>query len=240
MFFRSGGLFALAALFVLTVATFASWSAGSTAKQFADHGIKTPATIDKRWTKVTRDSDGDKRTSYYVQLNYDVGSQNYVVHEQINSKTYKATRVKQTVPILYLPSTPIKIEYPIGNNAKTSRWLQILALAAGVGWLVMIWLFGRWAVFATLARRKGRQLYATILDIEKTNVRVNKQSCYRLVWTDELRRSGKSYMAKQAAFDDYEIGDEIIVFEHQGKVFWRGDIGDRAPRLSPIPRVKRR
>ena len=110
------------------------------------------------------------------------------------------------------------------------RWVGLLF---GIGGLITLWLFGKKANRAVLARRDGEKRFAEVVGIEDTNVKVNDNRQARLLWREEDGQEGKSFMRNRSELSRlYAAGDEIVVFRLGEDAFWEGDVGPPAREIS--------
>ncbi|MEJ6710156.1 MAG: hypothetical protein QNK92_15415 [Amylibacter sp.] len=105
-------------------------------------------------------SDSDTTYRYWIKLSYQAGQKRYLADTKIKKRIYRKLRTGNILRILYLPNAPHKIEAPIRSKRTKGRTIQIISGILGAAWLGLLWIVGRWTVFAVAARRKGRQLFA--------------------------------------------------------------------------------
>jgi hypothetical protein len=243
LFYRTGGAVWGILCIVLMIATAFNFYYAHGAIQFDRHGVETTAKIEDKRVEVKDQTDGTKYI-YWVQLSYKSGPRELVVKTKVTSAHYHSIAVGDTVPFKYLKHDPRRFEYPENYYRDWAIYSQIFAFLLGVGWLLATWSAGKWTVHAILARRVGRHHVVTISAIHRVNKKVDEEKDeqkekYKLLWRDHTGGVGESLPAPLSDFYGYSKGDKIIVFFFKGKTYWRGDVGDRVPRFSPIPRVSR-
>jgi hypothetical protein len=243
LFFRTGGWEWGILLIVLIIATATNFYYSYAAVQFDRYGVETTAIIEGKRIEV-KDSGDSTKYIYWVKLRYTVGQREHLVETKVTNFHYKSISVSDVVPMRYLSHVPRRFEYPENYNRDWSVYSQLIALLLGIGWLVTTWSAGKWAVHAILARRVGRHYVVTISAIHRVNEKEDEEkdkqkAKHKLLWRDHTGGVGESLPAPLSDFYGYSKGDEIVVFFFKGKTYWRGDVGDRIPRFTPIPRVGR-
>lgn len=241
---RSGGSAWLTFFVALVAATIVNLYYVHAYHQYERYGIQTTATIVDKRIEIEDKVDGEKRI-YWVKLEYEVGLRTHRVETKVTNVHFRSVKRDDTVPLRYLSHTPLRFEYPQNYNRDWAIYSQIFALILGIGWLVSTWTAGKWVVHAVLARRIGRHYVVPVsglyrLSKKDGDEKDDSKTKHQLLWREPNGGLGKSLPAEKQQFDGYAKGDEIIIFVFKGKSYWRGDVGDRIPRLSPIPRVKRR
>jgi hypothetical protein len=243
LFLKSGGWGVFLAVVILAGSIITGFVKSNMANVFERDGLIVNATISQLYKRVEHDSNGSK-TYYYATYDFEYHSKasnldKTVSKRQLITKKQHAKLNKgQSVQVRYLPVDPENFESPIGQtkaDAATALWVTIVVGSIALGFL---WFCGLASVQITIARRDGRALKAIITEITPTLLEYNDQPRHRLVWKDELGVYGQSWMAKQSDLACYKVGDEITIFLHKGKKYWRGDIGGRTMRKTPIPKTK--
>ncbi len=228
LFLKKGGWFVLISGAVLLLLTFISHLALQTAKQFEREGRMASAMVTEKYTTESRDSDGDRTTTYWLTFNFVTQSKEDVtVTDSVGTSAYRRAEVGQPFELLYLSSNPRKIEATPGSNRRGARAFQIAALVLGLAWLAGLWKVGGWSVSAVRARRFGKREIAKIKEVRSTGVRVNNKPRFRLVWRDSKGREGTSMLRKRSDLKRFSKGEQIEVYMGLKTSWWVGDIGER-------------
>lgn len=233
LFLKMGGWIVAIAGLVLLVLSIASSQSLKLAERFDDEGRAAMAMIDKRYTKVERDSDGDRRTVYWLEFTFQTqAGQEVSLAKKVSSSEYNRAEVGKTYDLHYLESAPRTVELTRGANRRSSGASQIIALIVGLCWLAALWIVGGWAVAAVRARRYGAREIVTVSDVVESKIRVNKQSRYRLEWYDTRGRKGSSLLHRWTTLKDYRAGDKIAIYEGVKTSWWAWDVGERPEHLA--------
>lgn len=225
MFFRMGGWWALLLAGICCVITGMSVSSHVTANRFEARGVVVDAVAETRRVKVTRDSDGDTKRTYYVTYAFETQSGETIRREKsVGKAKHDAAPEGSVHPIRYLAGSPRTFEAPPGASRQNGHALRWFALLPGVIMLGVVWMVGRWAVAAVLAVRRGEPRGATVIQIERAMLRINNRQMYRLVWRDDTGRVGKSLMARKHRFDHVQPGAEIAVYKYKWQSWWSEDV----------------
>lgn len=234
LFLRMGGWVPLIFAGLLLLFTAISSAELRTAQLFDQEGIEAAGQITDKYTRETRDSDGNKRTTYYVTVEFKTRAGALVsVSPSVSRNAYSETTVGHPIGLWYLQSRPDKIELERGSHRQAYRITYFVAGGLGLAMLGSLWYFGRHTVAAVRARRYGARENAVVTGIEKTNYRVNKKHRYRLIWREASGRVGQSLPHRESALEAYAPGQTITVYQGLKKAFWVGDVGERAQERSP-------
>lgn len=225
---RPFGLFMIAPLVIgLMVTSFAMFEA-RTANRLDRDGVVAVATITGRDTEVRRDSDGDRRTTYYVAFTYPVAGNVRSGRDNVSRGYYSQARVGETREMRYWRKDPSVFELEVGSTAKSHRVLQIFAvlLLAGGGSLVVVeW---RTASRAIRVRDHGTARAAEVTQHIETKITLNNRKVYRLGWTDSAGVPGRSFAMRGAEIDAFPLGSPITVHvDPTGRLpsVWARDVG---------------
>jgi hypothetical protein len=182
--------------------------------------------------KRVRQIDGEK--SYYVRFVFTPEirgkfGRRVSKEHQVSGGYYRNTRRDETVPIRYLVEDPAGFEYLVDED-KYGQWaLQILALLAGLVWLVALWAAGKRANRAVLARSTGQIEFGAVeAVVEDGGIFGLCQEKGRLVWRDRHNRRYVGMVQELSALKPYQPGAKIQIFMRNGESWWVGDIGPRA------------
>ncbi|WP_371228678.1 DUF3592 domain-containing protein [Roseovarius sp. 2305UL8-3] len=228
LFLKMGGWIVLISGAILLLFTLISHLALQTAKQFEREGRMASAMVTEKYTTESRDSDGDRTTTYWLTFDFVTERREEVtVTESVGTSAYRRAEVGQPFELLYLASNPQKIEATPGSNRRGSRVFQIMALVLGLIWLVGLWKVGGWSVSAVRARRFGTRETAKVKEVRRTAVRINNRPRYRLIWRDSKGREGASLLRKGADLESFGKGDPIEIYMGLKTSWWVGDIGER-------------
>ncbi len=230
---RPFGLFMIVPLIIgLLLTTFAMLEARK-ANRLDNDGVLTTAMITGRDIEVRRDSDGDRKTTYYVSFSYPVAGANRSARDAVSRAYYDQAIAGETRQMRYWRKDPSVLELEIGSTAKTHRILQIFAalLLAGSGALLLTeW---RLANRAVRLRDRGIARTAEVTQHVETKITLNKRKMYRLGWTDNTGARGRSFVMTSAKVDAFPIGHPITIYaDPKGRLpsVWEGDVGRPAQR----------
>lgn len=230
LFWRMGGWIALIFLLPFAILTGISNHVQKLAWEFDADAQQTVATVINKYTTVSTDSDGDKSTTYWLDLTYPVDGRTIANQTSVATKIWNRYEPKDTLTIHYLPRDPTVIEVTRGTNQTGATITLVLSTLFGALFLVAFFIPANWTASAVAARRHGRLVPATVTGLERTNVTVNNRPRYRLAWRDDEGGTGTSMMARHSALSRYAPGTRIDVYQHRGKSWWRNDIGDAPAR----------
>lgn len=229
LFWGLGGWWLAILLAVFLVFTVIAQSAINRADRFDAEGILAEAKVLELWTEIRRDSDGDRRTVYYVRYTFPKADGTpFTDSETIGSGTYRDLAVDDVIALRYLDQDPIRVEYPIGENRTSGRvlfiinWVLLVVLAGSFWWV------GQKTNRGIKARRDGQAEWVEVTGTRRTNTRVNKRYRYRLTWRSEDGSTGESMMAAPEAFSAYEAGGQTVVYRRGSDAWWQGDVGPKA------------
>ncbi len=224
LFIANHGWIALVAAIVLMALTYFSVLSLREAEQFETVGVMTQATIlEKRSTSSGED------TNYFATFSF-ASSENRVTTKEhkVNRLFYRRVSEGAKVTIRYLPDDPADFEYYIGENRRTKWVAQIFALISGIGGLLALWLAGKRANMAVLARRYGEIGVGEVISVERVNnldgEPTNKS---KLIWKGNAGRRCAGMPHPMKVLQRYKKGDKIRIFTRDGESWWEGDVGPR-------------
>ncbi|MEO0677792.1 MAG: DUF3592 domain-containing protein [Pseudomonadota bacterium] len=239
LFWRLGGWIALLAGFLLLVLTFVSSASHREAAEFEALGEITAAEILNKREEVTRDSDGDRVVTYFVTYRFQAPGEQVIAETRVGRGLYRRSEPANRQELRYLPDSPRTFEVPPGSTRRGAWQAQLLALALGLGALAGLWFPGRRAVRAVKTRRSGSEIHATVTEVVRTNVKVNKRQQGYLAWEEPGGATGRSlYRGLEWLNDAYSPGDEIVVYRRGDDSWWEGDVGPAARVPPSVPSVK--
>lgn len=228
LFLKMGGWIVLVLGVVLLVLTLISHFNLKTAKRFDEEGRRAVALISEKEKIVSRDSDGDRQTSYYLTLEFTTHKRREMsVRRSVGGSKYRSVQEGGEIVLYYLASEPETTELTQGSHRKGSRITQTIALIDGLVCLAVIWVIGGWAVSAVRARRFGARQEAVVQEIKRTGVKINNQPRYRLVWRDNKGREGQSLLHRASDLDSLKSNDIIHIYQGIKRSWWVGDVGER-------------
>ncbi len=223
-----GGWLALvfgASLLLLTVI---SNSSLGLAQRFDNEGREASAQVLDRYERVTTDSDGDRKVTYYLELRFETRQgEQITVTRSVGSSVYNRTTVGEVHRIWYLESEPDRIEVSRGENRSTATITRWVALIFGLLTLGALWIPGRKAVAAVRARRYGARETAVVTGLTRTSYRVNNRYRYRLTWREDSGRVGQSLAYREDELSAFPADTKITVYQGLKRAWWSGDVGER-------------
>ncbi len=229
LFWKMGGWIVLITGVLLVVFTLISHFNLKTAKRYEAEGRRVVALITTKEKTVRRDSDGDRKVSYWLTLEFVAGlGEAITVRQSVGKGQYNSLQEGDELPLFYLASKPGKVELTQGSHRKGARITQWFALIAGLIWLAALWIIGGWAVSAVRARRFGPRKEAMVQEIKRTNVKINNRPRYRLIWRDNEGREGQSLLHRHSELDSLKPTDIIHIYQGPKRNWWVGDVGERA------------
>ena len=224
LFISNQGWIALVAAVLLAGLTYFSVGSLMKAERFDDVGVAVQATIlDKRSKSSGEDTD------YYATFAFaPVGHQAVTKERKISRKFYRRVSEGAKVAIRYLPDDPAGFEYYIGENRRAKWGAQIFALISGIGGLFALWIAGKRANMAVLARRYGEIGVGEVISVERVNnLEGEPTNKSKLIWKDNAGRRCAGMPHPVKALQRYKKGDKIRIFMRDGKSWWEGDVGPR-------------
>ena len=228
LFWKMGGWMVLITGALLVLFTLISQSNLKTARRFEAEGRSTVALITDKEKTVRRDSDGNDKVSYWLTFEFVTGlGQAITVRQSVGRGQYNSLKQGDELPLFYLASEPGKVELTQGSHREGARVTQWIALIAGLVWLAALWIIGGWAVSAVRARRFGPRKEAMVQEIKRTNLKINNQPRYRLVWRDKEGREGQSLLHRHSVLDSLRPNDIIHIYQGPKQSWWVGDVGER-------------
>lgn len=229
LFLRLGGWILLVTLLPVAVISWVAVVNASIAKRFEVEAVHVTAQILDHYFTVSTDSDGDKTTTYWLDLEYPLENGTpYQRRKSVPRWVYDETETGGTYEISYLRSDPERIQLYDGEYARGSRVAQMIGLIGGGIWLGFFWWVGRKTVAGLRARMYGARVEVPSLGATRTNVRVNNKPRYRIRWVTPDGTPGQSLMRKGSGFEgaDQE-GAMITVYRGLRGDWWAGDVGNR-------------
>ena len=231
LFLRMGGWIAIIFTVILLIVSLIGQSNFSTAKRFEAEGQDALAVVEDKYVREGRDSDGNRTYTYYFVLEFVTQRREEMsVSTSVGSRLYDRHGVGDELQIRYLASDPDTVEMEEGEYARGAAVLRWVALGLGIVWLGALWVTGRWTVEALRARRYGAVEMAEVVEVMRTNMRVNNRPRYRIVWKDAQGREGRSLLKKAHEVEGWHGRDPIRIYQGLKRSWWAGDIGDRAER----------
>lgn len=223
-----GLIFLVAGLGVEVGAMFA----GLNAMRLAGDGVEvTGEVLGKDW-RESRDSDGDRTVSYYVQFRFPMRDGVAVEDEvSVGRGTYNDTTVGDRVPVRYWPEDPMLNEIEPGSTRFLAMMLGLFGVPFTLVGGFFVWRQARFARRAVRLRERGEVLEAEVLEHVATAYRVNNRRQYALKWRDERGNSGQSRPVGAGHLMEYPPGSKITVYadpDRPGPGFWEGDAGVRS------------
>ncbi len=197
------------------------------AREFAERGVEASATVLDRDTRTRRDSDGNRRTTYFVTYRFELpDGQTQRNRDTVSSGYHGSVSRGDEVNVLYLPDDPSTAELERGGTRRDSILFGLVALVVaagtgGVGW----WFWQRSAAMIRAARR-GERRTAKVLAHVDSKARVNDKPLYQLHWIDSAYREGHSLKHKAEELLAWPEGSEITVYAdpRTEQTFWEEDI----------------
>lgn len=206
------------------------------AERFEARGVITQAeVIGKRIDYATHSNDGD---DYYVTFDFDAGQ---VVRREgsVKSSFYRSVSRGGTTPIRYLPNTPKKLEYYVGEYRDKGNTTQIVAGVVGIIGLGLLWFIRGKANSAVLTRRWGHRTTATITGFVEHKNSGRPTGRGYMIWKTESGVRGESMDRSIHELRALKTGTKIIVYERKGASWWEGDVAPRKYPDSGLPNVSR-
>jgi hypothetical protein len=195
---------------------------GRKAERLEADGAVAEATVTGKRIDVSYDSDGDKDTDYMLEFRFRAEGRELADEEEVSRSFYHANGVGDSLPVRYWRPDPSVFELEPGATATTILWTKIVSIVGLV--IAGFWTERCWRKANRMIRlhEHGARRRATVLRVERTNVRVNNRPRYRLAWEDDEGFRGRSLMGPFERFDDWPEGGEITVY------------ADPAGRLPPV------
>ncbi len=190
------------------------------------HGVDGIATIDDKFTRTTRDSEGRNRTTHYLAYTFTPeGRAPISDRDSVGRSFYTQVRVGDDVPIRYVPHRPEVHEIDPGATALMGWVFGAIGLgAAGASVGVGGWMWRR-KQSVLRAARHGEVRQARVTGLRRTNVQKNKRPMHVLQWVDASGDHGESRMGPQEGFAPYPEGSVIVVYvdPQTGQGWWEED-----------------
>ena len=228
LFLRMGGWIAIIFTVILLIVSLIGQSNFSTAQRVEAEGRDALAVVEDKYVREGRDSDGNRTYTYYFVLEFVTQRrEEMTVSKTVGRAFYDTRDVGDELQIRYLSSEPSTVELEEGDYARGAAVLRWVALGLGIVWLVALWVTGRWTVAALRARRYGAVEMAEVVEVMRTNVRINNKPRFRIVWKDGQGRKGRSLLKKAHEVQGWHGRDPIRIYQGMKRSWWAGDIGDR-------------
>lgn len=200
------------------------------AREFAERGVETNATILDRDTRTRHDSDGGRQTTYYVTYSFEGPGGQVQRNRDIVSGGYHASVARgDEVSVLYLPDDPSSAELERGGTRRDSIVFGLVALLVAGGTGGLGWWFWRRSVAMIRAARRGERRTAKVLDHVDSGTRVNDRTLLQLHWIDSAYQEGHSLSHNPEHLENWPQGSEITVYvdPRTEKAFWEEDLVTR-------------
>ena len=228
LFLRMGGWIAIILTVIFVIVSLIGQSNFSTAKRFEAEGRVALAVLQDKQVRESRDSDGNRTYTYYFVLDFVTQRREQMnVRKSVGRGFYDTQDVGDELQIKYLESDPDTVEIQDGDYARGAAVLRWVALVFGIVWLGALWVTGRWTVEALRARQYGTVEIAEVVEVRRSNVRINNRARYRIVWKDAQGREGHSLLKKGNEVEGWHGRDPIRIYQGVKRSWWAGDIGDR-------------
>ncbi len=190
------------------------------------YGIEGTATIDDKYTRTRRDSEGRTTTDYYLEYTFrPEGGMPMSAHDTVQRSFYNRVSEGDAIPIRYVPHRPDVHEVEPGSN-KLIGWIF-----GGIGFVASVVALGlagwMWTRKRSVLRaaRHGEVRQARVTGLRRTNVQKNNQQMYVLQWTDAAGQTGESRMQTQEHLSGHPEGSVIVVYvdPQTGRGWWEED-----------------
>jgi len=212
LFLRLWGWMAAFPLIFAVIFGLIAMHEGRKAERLDSDGAEAQATITGKRIDVSYDSDGDKDTDYMLEFRFRAERRDLADEEEVSRSFYHANHIGDRLPVRYWRPDPSVFELEPGSTASTILWTKIVAIVALV--IAGYWAERCWRKASRMIRlgSHGARRRATVLRVERTNVRVNNRPRYRLFWEDDEGFRGRSLMGPFERFDDWPEGGEITIY----------------------------
>lgn len=196
-----------------------------------DFGVTTQGLVTNRERRETRDSDGNRKVSYYVSYSYPAGGRVYRNRVKVNASFYNRVRIDQPITIRYYPDRPTLHEYDIGSYRRESQTMAGfagLSVAGAVG--LGIWIFIKSGpLFRALKFGQVRQAEVTE-HVSKTQRGKSGGRYGRLRWRDEAGQEGISGVVPMLDVVSHPVGSRIrvVVDPRSGRTYWEEELAGGA------------
>ena len=143
----------------------------------------------------------------------------------VEQEFYQTRQIGGALPLRYVAGQPEENEIEPGA-ARNGSWIGVLLGCAM--WLAVGVLGGKHVTAmrrAVFLREQGVMRRTQVREVRQTNIKVNKQPLYRIIWDGP---PGESWAARQE--DLPRLGEDITVYAHPEGVWpavWEGDVGSR-------------
>lgn len=228
LFLRMGGWVVIVLGGVLVILSLAGQSSLNTAERFEAEGRKATALVVDKYTRESRDPDGDVDINHHLSLQFTTqAGEAIAIEPRVNYTYFNRAAIGEKIRLTYLETAPARIELEAGDFRRGAGVLQTLALFCGLVWLALLWLVGGWAVAAVRARRYGRLDHVQVVQVVPSKITLNGRPRYRLEWRDATGRTGRSLLHEAHDLDGYSANERITVYHGLHRMWWSGDVGFR-------------
>lgn len=227
LFFRVGGTVVL--IFLAWVGMFWLFSEQALvlARQFSENGEAVNANVINKFSEIRRDSDGDRNTHYFLDLEYETRNGEAISLDRHVTRTeYNQVEPGDVMGIVYLRDNPETIEVTAGSNLRMGDMIRKFSWVSVLFVLVGTWINGRQALDAVRARENRRREEVSLIEVRKKRWLIFSKG-YRLIWCENTGRKGQSLPQKADKLMGFIPGDTLVVFHGDQRSWWAGDVGDR-------------
>ncbi|MEM9642459.1 MAG: DUF3592 domain-containing protein [Pseudomonadota bacterium] len=204
---------------------------GQKAQRLAGDGQTVQGTITGQDVRIERDSDGDSRRVYYLEVRFQAETRPVTTETKVSRGFFQAQDLGDTLPVRYWRPDPQVNEVEPGST-RNQRWFTTIfsaLLLAGSGYAAIqgIGQATRWG----RVRDYGERRVAVVKNHVRTSFKINNRSQYRVEWQDSAGAEGRSFLRNQRQLKDVPIGSEIWVYaDPDGRLpsVWEMDVGTSA------------
>ena len=190
------------------------------------YGIDGIATIEDKYTRTGRDSDGRTTVTYYLSYTFrPEGGSPLSDTESVQRSFYNQVRAGDEVPIRYVSHRPEVNEIEPGANRLIGWIFGGVGLIAAIVTVGLAWWMWKRKLSVLRAATKGEVRQARVTGMRQTNVQKNNRQMYVLQWVDASGQEGESRMYTHDALSDYPAGSVIVVYvdPKTGRGWWEED-----------------
>lgn len=214
-------------LFALVFAVIGHFEA-QRARLLDAYGIEGVAEVIDREIRVSTDSDGRSRRSYYLYVRFDAvdGGGTIEAMRSVARSRYDATAVGDRIAVYYVRHAPEIMELERGEAATMGfafRVVSVLLVLVGLG--LVTWLLRRERPLLRAARH-GEVREARVISHEPVPGK-GKIRRFRINWRDAAGAPGASGVHPEGRVAAVPPGSVIVVYVDplSGAAFWDEDIG---------------
>lgn len=197
--------------------------------------VATGAVLGKDW-RESRDSDGDRTTTYYVRFHFGTLTGERIEDENsVSYDIYRDAEIGDPIEVKYWPADPMLNEIDPGSNTFMAFMMAVLGLPFFLVGATFVTLQARFALGAVRTREHGELLEAEVTEHQPSGLTVNNTRYHLLHWRDERGNVGKSRPSHPSKLMDFPPGSKIWVYLNSRaplKGVWEGDVGQARSRLS--------